>query len=97
MACIVLDEQRVSEGRRDCCIWSKAKNFDVNIERELLDCHEPFAGRIMVWYANILLRPWVKLVVVVGFVVLTVTAALSASKLTQAFEAKDVLPRYVGR
>lgn len=94
---MVLDDRRVSEGRRDCCFWSKAKDFDVHIEKELLDGSQPLGDRFMLWYAKNLLRPWVKLVVAVGFAVLTVMAALSASKLTQAFEAKDVLPRYEGR
>ena len=94
VACIVLDERRVSQGRRDCCIWSKAEDFDVNIDKELLDgMHDPFADQIMVWYAEKLLQPRVKFVVAVAFTVLTVACSLSASRLTQQFDLYDILPK----
>jgi predicted RND superfamily exporter protein len=47
----------------------------------------------MVWYANMLLRPITRAIVILGFGTLFVTCAISASKLTEEFSFKDTLPR----
>jgi len=92
---MVLDEQRMSAGRLDCCICVKESGFDAAIEKEILDggLHESLADRFMVWYADKLLRPRVKFVVSVAFAALTVFGALSTAKLTQELLVTDILPR----
>lgn len=51
------------------------------------------ADRIMRCYATILLRPASKAVVLVGFFVLFINCAISASKFTEEFNFKEALPR----
>lgn len=55
---------------------------------------EPMSSseRIMTWYATQLMRPAVKVAVLIGFAGLTVACGISASNLKQAFDVKDVLP-----
>ena len=53
---------------------------------------EHVADRFMTWYAQQLLRPAVKLVVVVAFLSLFACCSLSATKLTQEFKYTDLVP-----
>lgn len=97
VACIVLDENRVTEGRRDCCVWRKAKESDF-VEPdarsdEAVRINEHFADRFMVWYADKLLRPRVKFMVAIAFALLAGFSAWSASQFRQEFNFTDVLPR----
>jgi hypothetical protein len=51
------------------------------------------ADRIMGWYAIFLLQPFVKAVVVVGFLALFIACGMSATKFTEEFNFKEALPR----
>lgn len=51
------------------------------------------ADRFMRWYASVLLQPISKGIVLVGFFVLFVSCAISASKFTEEFNFKEALPR----
>jgi Niemann-Pick C1 protein len=102
VACISLDQKRIDEQRRDCCTWitvpAKEEVEEIGEEQTEQDSiddavQEEFkADTLMNKYAEILLRPWMKLVVIIGFIVLAVFCAISASKLRQEFKFKDVLP-----
>jgi predicted RND superfamily exporter protein len=119
VACIVLDEQRIQERRRDVCTWISVGREDDSNNEVIQDATEDKApvgakedsndevlqndieekghagdavDRFMVRYAEFLLRPWVKLFVVIAFAVLGALCAVSASKLRQEFEITDVLP-----
>jgi Niemann-Pick C1 protein len=104
VACIVLDEQRMQKGRRDCffCFVGKrerttsdepARSNQGNNKREsVLD-------RFMGWYAERLLRRWVKVLVILAFIGFAVACIMSATKLRQEFDFTDVIPSdsYVSR
>eukprot|EP00545_Synedropsis_sp_CCMP1620_P000302 CAMPEP_0119016022 /NCGR_PEP_ID=MMETSP1176-20130426/11775_1 /TAXON_ID=265551 /ORGANISM="Synedropsis recta cf, Strain CCMP1620" /LENGTH=917 /DNA_ID=CAMNT_0006969347 /DNA_START=47 /DNA_END=2800 /DNA_ORIENTATION=+ len=87
VSCMVLDDRRIQKGNRDCfrcCSRSKVDNESVQ--------EESMADRFMGWYAEKLLRPWVKAFVIVAFVALAAACAVSTSKLEQSFKFTDVLP-----
>ena len=52
----------------------------------------PLVDRFMDWYANQLLRPAVKILVLVGFAAFLGGCSYSATKLIQEFQASDFLP-----
>jgi predicted RND superfamily exporter protein len=98
VACIVLDERRVQQKRRDCCTCITV--VDAGEEEEERERQEGPSGRsgehlterFMGWYAERLLHPWVKLAVVAAFTALFCACAHSASQLTQQFRLTDVIP-----
>jgi len=87
VACIILDERRIVARRRDCCLC-----FKVNVLEEYVD-KVSRADRAMEWYAKHLLRPWVKVVVVLAAATLFGLCAWRASMFEVAFELSDVLPQ----
>lgn len=94
VACIVLDERRVMQNRRDCCTW-----ITVSVEDEETDVpetpveHGPSRVQLfMRSYANILLKPVSKILSLAFFLGLLVGSALSVTNLTQEFKFTDVLP-----
>lgn len=90
IACSVLDEKRIIDRRRDCCIcWTAREEEELTGQNQETDS---FADRVMVWYAEKLLRPNVKLSVLVSFTILAVMSAHSVTKLEQSFEYQSVLP-----
>lgn len=97
VACIVLDERRVKQNRRDCCTWITAGQADDEEERGSQEeasapLDESITERFMGWYAEHLLRPWVKVSVVFVFTALFCACAYSTSMLTQQFTLTDVVP-----
>jgi len=94
VACMILDENRIRARRRDCCCCFRSVAA-VQDERQEGEPEQPrghFVDNIMSRYARILLRPTSKVLVTIGFMALTGGLAYSTSKLTQAFEPKDLLP-----
>jgi predicted RND superfamily exporter protein len=103
VACIVLDERRVQQKRRDCCTCitvidaGEEEEEEEEEERERQEgpsdrSAEHLTERFMGWYAERLLRPWVKVTVVVVFTALFCACAHSASQLSQQFSLTDVIP-----
>lgn len=103
---IVLDERRIEANRRDCCFCASieppTKPGNVT-DTEQSDSDEegcprrlnreaPISERIMTWYAKQLLRPAVKIVVLVFFAALSAVCATSASGLRQEFNYIEILP-----
>jgi len=90
IACIVLDERRMAAGRRDCCCWIKATDthrIGVKIEGQ-----DHPADRFMGWLGERILRPKMKVFVIIAFGTFAGVCGWRASKLTQKFSVRDVLP-----
>ena len=105
VGCLVLDARRIQEGRRDCCTCITAKPDNDQEQQDETTSTAPnqattstskhtgtFVDAFMVRYANFLMKPVVKVVVLVSFVALAIVCSLSASNLTQEFEFSDVMP-----
>jgi len=54
---------------------------------------EAYTARVMGLYAQQLLRPWVKVLVLAAFVALAVLSGISFNKLKVQFDAMDVVPK----
>jgi Niemann-Pick C1 protein len=99
IAWIVLDDRRIKQRHRDCC-WciSVGETSEVSEPQDQEESRRDpkdqtsVTERFMLKYAEYLLRPWVKLTVVLAFTALLCAGAISASNLTQSFSFTDVLP-----
>lgn len=92
VAWIVLDERRIQSNRRDCCFCITAK--DVNPQDG--ENPSPQINRVddfMVRYADFLMKPVVKIVVILAFTGLAIACGFSTSNLKQAFSFTDVMPK----
>lgn len=88
VALIVIDERRKEDKRRDCCVCCRApaKSDDEPAEGEDATTEDlPFTDRLMLRYANFLLQPTIKAVVIIFYLGLLAGLAYSASLLTQEF------------
>ena len=96
VALLVLDERRIQQNRRDVCVCVTATTDDDNNESR----PAPHTGEqppncidlFMVWYSKQLLRPGVKLAVMLGFASLLAGCAYSTSQLTQEFRISELVP-----
>jgi Niemann-Pick C1 protein len=104
VAFIILDERRITARKRDCCFCIKAKHLETgedmnhsgsngqvefnNKEEDKLTTMD----RVMILYAETLLRPISKVIVLVSASVIFGLCAWSTTKLTQEFKFTDVLP-----
>lgn len=92
VALIVLDQRRVEANRRDCRCYCPVKGTSEASTQDLADNSEThFTDRPMAKYADTLLKPAVR------WLVIAVFAAMLAffwrtSKLTQYFDFTDVIP-----
>ena len=103
IAVMVLDERRVAENRRDCLICCSApvpetEEQDNEQVDEQVDEEDEMKGysstdRFMLWFADKLLRPGVKLLVVFYALLLLGACGYSATKLTQEFDFTEVIPQ----
>lgn len=90
VAAIIMDEKRIAENRRDLfrrCGKRKESESDADTEPT-----PSIIERFIDWYAEFLLQPAVKVVVLVAFTALLGLCAWSATQLTQAFDVADVMP-----
>lgn len=95
IALIVLDERRIKENRRDCCFCCKDQtpgSQSFRMEQERVHTKH-FADRAMIAYGNFLLRPYVKLAVLMSFAVMFGGFAYSTAQLEQYFDFTEVLPK----
>lgn len=90
VAAITLDEKRVAENRKDAFMVCRQK-VEPNSETEAT-ANQNILDKFVDWYAEALLQPTVKVVVLVAFTALLGLCAWSASQLTQDFDVVDVLP-----
>ena len=98
VACIVLDERRIQNRRRDCliCVVRKPQEADDEVsEDSSTDIEQKRQAMYQSWmsvYADFLLRRPVKGLVVVVFICFTGACAYSASQMTQEFSFTEVVP-----
>lgn len=93
VALIVIDQRRVEANRRDycfCCTAKETSDSPTNDAATASGAH--FADRLMAKYANFLLKPTVKWLVMGTFVTMLGFFAWRTSKLTQYFDFTDVIP-----
>jgi len=91
VALIVIDEKRLQANRRGCLVCSIVKD-ERNKDDEEETTQLPLAERVMIWYSDKLLRPWVKVTVVVFFTALLAGLAYSTTLLEVKFDFLEVLP-----
>lgn len=91
VSCIVVDEKRIADRRRDCLVCFTVREDRRELDEECVD-KKDVASELMGRYAEFLLKPAVKAVVIVGFTVLAAVSAFSASKLEQEFKFTEVVP-----
>ena len=100
VALLVLDERRIQAKRVDCCLCFVSNREDGNDDITTRDnTNDNVAavrgkGSIMGWYSDQLLRPSVKISILVGFAGLFAGCAYSATLLKQDFSFYDLLPDY---
>lgn len=106
VALLVLDEKRIKNRRRDCCFCLEvppedapedilASGGDTSITlspRARADQHIRLPDRFMRWYAGQLMRPLVKVIVLVGFTAFLGFCSYSATKLIQSFRPAEFMP-----
>lgn len=89
VACLVLDEKRIIDNRRDCISCVRISTQEEDDESSMRPTSnsppgkEAIADRGMEYLALQLLRPWVGYSVIIAFSALLVGCAFSASRLTQ--------------
>ena len=101
----MLDESRVQANRRDCCcclVVAPDELSEYALEAEdrettisttpQVDHHIPLPDKFMRWYASHLMRPLVKVVVLIGFAAFLGFCSYSATKLIQSFKPADFMP-----
>ena len=97
VAILVIDERRVQANRRDCCFCITAgqkvgQDLPTRQQNTQSQPENHRYERFMTWFANQILRPWVKVIVIVAFTALTVACAISTTKLKEDFKVSDVVP-----
>uniref|UniRef100_A0A7S2YTK4 SSD domain-containing protein n=1 Tax=Entomoneis paludosa TaxID=265537 RepID=A0A7S2YTK4_9STRA len=108
VACIVLDQRRIQSNKRDIliCVTYKPKgkpeepaadeqedgDSDSSSESQIENERQKLFEGWMRAYAEVLLRPWVKAVVVAIFLSFAGLCAYSASQMTQEFSFTEVVP-----
>jgi hypothetical protein len=94
IALLVLDERRIVQNRSALCVCYTYPRFDdvqQQIDREARE-QPGFVDLFMVWYSRQLMRPLVKLCVIVGFTGMQALFIYRTSNLTQEFKISDFVP-----
>ncbi|CAB9514752.1 Pick C1-like protein 1 [Seminavis robusta] len=92
---IVLDERRIKANRRDLCVCITVEEDESEQAGQDADSNkttEDAALRFMTWYADFLMRPAAKAVVIAGFLYYFGVCIWSTTLLTQEFIVSDFLP-----
>lgn len=96
VAFLVLDERRVQANRGDLCCCCELEDEGEDEAREpnkiAAPPQENFIDHFMVWYAEQLLRPCVKVLVLLAFAALTGGCIYSTTKFRQEFRVTELLP-----
>jgi Niemann-Pick C1 protein len=97
VALLVLDERRIAKRRRDVFICYKVPESACSIVK--VQEREHLSVQLMRKYTDILLKPWVKCLVLLCFTGLFGVCAWSATKLSVKFELQGMFPgdSYVNR
>jgi Niemann-Pick C1 protein len=93
IASLILDERRVAAQHRDCFRCLQLTGDDTDWMKSGVDDNVGHVvDRWMGWYAEKLLLPWVKVLVLLSFVAIAVACSISTSQLRLSFSLTDVLP-----
>jgi len=99
IAILAMDERRKKANRYDCCICFKSKRIDENSSDATGSpsannggSNETRFHRIARSYADNLLHPVTRVIVLIGFTILLALGALGASRQLQEFDLRDLLP-----
>ena len=105
IALVTLDERRIEQGRMDycTCIYVDQSMGEEDVEKAEPDGvvkPEPeddqqsihIADRIMMWWAEQLLKKWVQVLAMMGFASLFIVSLYYTSKLRQEFDFTDMVP-----
>jgi Niemann-Pick C1 protein len=96
VACVVLDERRVKNNRRDMCLWITVNESEIKDQSQWTppdETKDKTYGAIYRLADKYILTPQMKYFIFVNFVIVFALCAHSASQLSQAFDFKDVLPK----
>jgi len=99
-AILVMDDRRIKANRYDCLVCAKSKATAANDEAERVQPSMPKESpkeldrtqRIMARYADMLLQPVVKVLVLVAFVAMLGLGAWGASMQSQQFDFRTLTP-----
>lgn len=90
VACIILDEQRIQDNRRDCCCWVRASDHITGVR---IEGQDHIADRFMGWLGEQLVHPKMKILVLFVFGAFAAVCGWRTSLLEQQFSFTSVLPR----
>ena len=108
VAILMIDERRVQANRKDICFCCSADSTtkveedhaddDIDVIQEEQYESEPqpkklLADRVMTWYARQLMRPFVKVFVLVVFTCFFAFCVYRTTMLKQEFDIKDLFPK----
>jgi Patched family len=88
IACIVIDEKRIQNRRRDCCLWIQMKNIeeynnDVCEYNKAVTEHKDLTYRCVKWFAEHLLQPKTQVCVIIVFLAFAGLCGWSSSQFEQ--------------
>jgi predicted RND superfamily exporter protein len=103
VACIVVDERRIQQHRRDCCTWIIVDgdddgnddgdgDGDDDEQEEKSTAISGITEKYILRYADVLLRPRIKAIVVLLFAGLAAVCAFSVSLHHQEFDVTELVP-----
>jgi Niemann-Pick C1 protein len=98
VACLAIDEQRVAAGKGDGirrfihCGGQPAAADETAAAHTTVEAQTSTVDRYMVHYAHFILKPVVRVIVILAFLGLTIACGLSTAELEQAFKFTEVLP-----
>eukprot|EP00978_Attheya_sp_CCMP212_P012122 scaffold30130_cov58-Attheya_sp.AAC.4 len=94
-ALLVIDDRRIKANKLDCvvCCRSSRSGAEEDIQqREIPERSKTFTEKLMGRYCDILMKPWVKVFVLISFTAMLGGFAYSTSQLEQFFDYRDLLP-----
>jgi Niemann-Pick C1 protein len=94
-ALIVIDDRRVKANKLDCvvcCRSSRSEPKEDIQQSEIPERSKTFTEKLMGRYCDILMKPWVKVFVLVSFTAMLGGFTYATSQLEQFFDYRDLLP-----
>eukprot|EP00978_Attheya_sp_CCMP212_P032502 scaffold127379_cov52-Attheya_sp.AAC.2 len=100
IALMVLDDRRIKANKYDCLVCRTKKQITEatppTLTPDTTNTREPqqtFVERLMERYCDILMKPWVKAIVLIAFPLLCAGLVYSTTQLKQSFDFRDLVPK----